>query len=57
AYLGLRKWLENYPFSTTLQWWMLAIPGLAVLGVALLTVSIQSLRAALSNPVDSLRSE
>jgi putative ABC transport system permease protein len=57
AYLGLRKWLENYPFGITLQWWMLAVPGVAVLGVALLTVSIQSIRAALSNPVDSLRSE
>jgi putative ABC transport system permease protein len=57
AYLGLRKWLENYPFSTTLQWWMLAVPGVAVLGVALLTVSIQSIRAALANPADSLRSE
>jgi putative ABC transport system permease protein len=57
AYLGLRKWLENYPFSTTLQWWMLAVPGLAVLLVALLTVSIQSIRAALANPANSLRSE
>ncbi|CAA9337383.1 MAG: Acidobacterial duplicated orphan permease (function unknown) [uncultured Cytophagales bacterium] len=57
AYLGLRKWLQNYPFSTTLQWWMLAVPGLAVLLVALLTVSFQSIRAALANPARSLRSE
>jgi putative ABC transport system permease protein len=57
AYLGLRKWLENYPFSTPLQWWMLAVPGLAVLLVALLTVSIQSIRAALTNPANALRSE
>ncbi len=57
AYLGLRKWLENYHFRTSLQWWMLAVPGLAVLLVALLTVSIQSIRAALTNPARSLRSE
>jgi putative ABC transport system permease protein len=54
---AMSEWLENYPFRTTLQWWMLAVPGLLVLLVALLTVSFQSVRAALTNPARSLRSE
>jgi len=39
------------------QWWMLALPGLAALAVAFLTISSQSVKAAWANPVDALRTE
>jgi putative ABC transport system permease protein len=57
AYLAMNKWLEGYPFKVGIQWWMFAVPSLAVLLVALLTVSFQALKAALANPANSLRSE
>jgi putative ABC transport system permease protein len=51
------KWLEEFAFSIDIAWWMFAIPGLLVIIIALLTVSYQSIKAALANPVKSLRNE
>jgi putative ABC transport system permease protein len=51
------KWLEEFAFSINIEWWMFAIPGLLVTIIALLTVSWQSIKAALINPVKSLRNE
>ena len=57
AYYAMHKWLENFAYKTTLSWWIFALAGLLALGIALLTVSWQSWRAATKNPVESLRYE
>ncbi len=53
----LRGWLEGYTYRTTMPWWIFAASGAGALLITLLTVSYQSLKAALTNPVKSLRSE
>jgi putative ABC transport system permease protein len=53
----MSKWLENYAYKTTLSWWLFALAGLIALGIALLTVSCQTFRAARRNPVEALRYE
>lgn len=57
AYFAMHKWLENFAYKTTLSWWIFALAGLLALGIALLTVSLQSWRAATRNPVEALRYE
>jgi len=57
AYYAMHKWLENFACKTSLSWWIFALAGLLALGIALLTVSWQSWRAATRNPVESLRYE
>jgi putative ABC transport system permease protein len=57
AYYAMNKWLENFAYKTTLSWWIFALAGLLALGIALLTVSWQSWKAASRNPVESLRYE
>ena len=53
----LKDWLSNFAYRIELQWWMFALAGIAALLTALITVSYQSIRAALANPVKTLRSE
>ena len=57
AWYAMDKWLENFAYKTELSWWIFAIAGLIAMGIALLTVSLQSWRAATRNPVESLRYE
>ena len=57
AWFLMHKWLENFAYKTELSWWIFALAGLLALGIALLTVSFQSWKAAVKNPVDSLRYE
>ena len=57
AYYIMNKWLENFAYKTTLSWWIFALAGVLALGIALLTVSWQSWRAATRNPVEALRYE
>ncbi len=57
AYWGVRKWLENYAFRIDIQPWLFVIPALLVLLIALLTVSVQTIKAARQNPVKALRYE
>jgi putative ABC transport system permease protein len=57
AWYAMHKWLENFAYKTTLSWWIFALAGLLALGIALLTVSWQSWRAATRNPVEALRYE
>ena len=57
AYYTMNKWLENFAYKTTLSWWIFALAGVLALGIALLTVSWQSWRAATRNPVEALRYE
>jgi putative ABC transport system permease protein len=51
------QWLEDYAFRAPMNVWVIIEAGLAAIGIALLTVSVQALRSALANPVDSLRAE
>lgn len=53
----LSEWLEKFAYKVELQWWMFAIPVVAAIGIASITVGIQALRAAVVNPIQSLHSE
>jgi putative ABC transport system permease protein len=53
----MSNWLENFEYRTPIEWWVPAVAGVAALVIALLTVSYQSVKAAIANPVKSLRSE
>jgi len=54
---ALRKWLESFEYGIKLSWWMYGVAALLAIGIAFLTVSYQSVKAALANPVKSLRTE
>ncbi len=57
AWWAMNKWLQDFAYRIDIQWWMFAVAGLLAVAVAFLTVSFQSIKAALTNPVKSLRSE
>jgi ABC-type antimicrobial peptide transport system permease subunit len=57
AWWAMSRWLADYAYRTAIHWWVFVLTGTAALVIALLTVSIQAIRAALSNPVETLRSE
>ncbi|WP_220472554.1 ABC transporter permease [Spirosoma foliorum] len=57
AWVATSQWLQGYPYRIALSWWLFASAGLLVIAVAFLTTSFQSIKAALINPVKSLRSE
>ncbi len=51
------KWLQDYAYRTAMSWWIFVSAGLLMLTLALLTLSIQTIKAAIANPVKSLRTE
>jgi putative ABC transport system permease protein len=57
AWFGVHKWLQSYAFRINIQWWIFALAGIASILIAFFTVSFQSIKAAIANPVKSLRSE
>ncbi len=57
SWYAMNKWLENFAYKTELSWWIFALSGVMALGIALLTVSWQSWKAATRNPVEALRYE
>jgi putative ABC transport system permease protein len=57
SWWGSRKWLENFAYKTSLSWWIFAAGGGTLLLIALVILCIRTLRAALANPVESLRTE
>jgi len=57
AWYVMNKWLQGFAYRTTISWWMFTIAGTAALLIALFTVSFQAIRAAVANPVKSLRTE
>ncbi|NRB46414.1 MAG: ABC transporter permease [Saprospiraceae bacterium] len=57
SWYGLQNWLADFPFRIQFPWWLALLSGLLVAGIAFLTISTQSLRAALSNPVEAIRDE
>jgi putative ABC transport system permease protein len=57
AWLTTSNWLQNYAFRINLQWTFFVLPFIAIIAIALITVSFQSIKAAVSNPAKSLRTE
>ncbi len=57
AWYAMHQWLQDFAYKTDIHWWTFAVAGALSLLIALLTVSYQAIRAALANPVESLRSE
>ncbi|MFD2519350.1 ABC transporter permease [Emticicia soli] len=57
AYYAMDKWLQDFAYRIEVSWWIFAAGGLAVITLALITVSYQAVKAALMNPVKSLKSE
>ena len=57
AWFAMNRWLEDFAYRIDLDWWVFTLAGLLSVGIALVTVSFQSIKAALMNPVKSLRSE
>jgi putative ABC transport system permease protein len=57
AWLALHRWLQDYAYRVAISWWVFVLAGMAALLIALATVSLHAIKAALSNPVKTLRSE
>lgn len=57
AYYAITKWLENFSYKAPIQWWIFPLSGMIVLFIVVMTVSWQSWRAAVANPVESLKTE
>ena len=56
AWWATNQWLQEYAYHINVQWWVFVIAGLAAILIAIVTVSYQAIRAAMANPVKSLRS-
>ncbi len=54
---GMDKWLQGFAYRVHLSWWMFALAGILAVAIALITVSSQAIKAALANPVKSLKAE
>jgi putative ABC transport system permease protein len=57
AWWAMYKWLQGYPYRVSIQWWVFVMAGLLTVVIAVITVSYQAIKAAVSNPAKSLRSE
>ncbi|MEO5892100.1 MAG: ABC transporter permease [Ferruginibacter sp.] len=57
AWYGMNLWLNDFVYKINIEWWVFALAGLLTVCIALLTVSYQSIKAAIANPVKSLRTE
>jgi putative ABC transport system permease protein len=57
VYYAMQRWLEDFAYKISLSWWIFALGGVGAIVIALITISFQSIKAALTNPVESLRDE
>ncbi len=57
AWYAMNQWLQNFAYKTTLDWWIFALSGFLAIAIAILTVSFQSYKAAIRNPIEALRYE
>jgi putative ABC transport system permease protein len=57
AWYGMHNWLQDFAYHTEISWWVFVLAGILSVGISVLTVSFQSIKAALMNPVKSLKSE
>jgi len=53
----MHRWLEGFAYRTSISWWMFALAGILAIIIAILTISFQAIKAAMANPVKSLRTE
>ena len=56
AWYAMNRWQEDFAYRIDIEWWMFALAGIMAVGIALVTVSFQAIRAAVANLVESLRS-
>jgi putative ABC transport system permease protein len=57
AWYAMHQWLQGFVYRIDISWWVFVAAGIAALIIALLTVSFQAIKAAMANPVSSLRTE
>jgi putative ABC transport system permease protein len=57
AWYAMNKWLQNYAYHTTIEWWVFLLAGLIAILLTLITISFQAVKAAMANPIKSLRRE
>jgi putative ABC transport system permease protein len=57
AWFAMNQWLQDFAYRIKIEWWMFLLSGLAAIGIALITVCVQAIKAAIANPVKSLRAE
>ncbi len=57
SWWAIHEWLDNFVFRTSVSWWIFLVSGLGMIAIALITLSVQTVRAAMANPVNSLRAE
>ena len=57
AWYAMSKWLQDYAYPVKMHWWVFALAVVSALLIAFITISFQAIKAALENPVKSLRSE
>lgn len=57
AWWGMHTWMQNFAYRTAISWWIFGLAALGMAGIALVTLCMQTVRAARSNPVESLRTE
>jgi len=57
AWWGMNKWLQDFAYRINIGWWIFVVAGVTALLIALITVSFQAIKAAIANPVKSLRTE
>jgi putative ABC transport system permease protein len=53
----MKDWLQNFAYRIEMRWWLFAVAGLTTLLIAVVTISFQTIRAAMSNPVKNIRNE
>jgi putative ABC transport system permease protein len=57
TWFAMYKWLQDFAYRVDIHWWVFILAGIGAIAIAFITISFQSIKAALANPVKSLRSE
>jgi putative ABC transport system permease protein len=57
AWWAMNQWLQSFAYRTNISWWVFGIAGITIMMIALVTISLQTIRAAIANPVDALKNE
>ncbi|MEJ7827536.1 MAG: hypothetical protein WKF91_05055, partial [Segetibacter sp.] len=57
AWYAMHSWLEDFAYRISISWWIFTLAALIVITIAIVTISIQTIKAAVANPVKSLRTE
>ncbi|MEJ0102837.1 MAG: hypothetical protein WDO19_09890 [Bacteroidota bacterium] len=57
AWISMNKWLQDFAYRIHIDWWIFGVAGILALAIAFITMSFQAVKAAVANPVKSLRTE